>query len=159
MDATRRVFLTTAVTAAGAAATRNLAHPDDHEHDHSHEAAPLEDTLISTRLTERFGIRHPIVCAPMAYIAGGALAAAVSRGGGLGIVAGGFAGTISGEPDLETELIERNQRNLALDSSPGPWRMRQRCWRNRWNTRRPAFSSPLATLVRLHQRSAMPAPR
>ena len=53
--------------------------------------------MITTRLTERFGIRHPIVCAPMAFVAGGALAAAVSRAGGLGIVAGGFAGTMSGE--------------------------------------------------------------
>ncbi len=60
--------------------------------------------MISTRLTERFGIRHPIICAPMAYVTGGALAAAVSRAGGLGIVAGGYAGTVGGEPDLETEL-------------------------------------------------------
>jgi nitronate monooxygenase len=60
--------------------------------------------MISTRLTERLGIRHPIVCAPMAYVAGGALAAAVSRAGGLGIVAGGYAGALSGEPDLDAEL-------------------------------------------------------
>lgn len=42
--------------------------------------------MISTRLTERLGIRHPIVCAPMAFVTGGSLAAAVSRAGGLGIV-------------------------------------------------------------------------
>jgi nitronate monooxygenase len=29
--------------------------------------------MIRTRLTERFGIRHPIVCAPIAFITGGAL--------------------------------------------------------------------------------------
>jgi nitronate monooxygenase len=104
MDATRRAFLTTAVTAVGVAATRNLSHPVDQEHHHSHESVPSGDTMISTRLTERFGIRHPIVCAPMAYVAGGALADAVSRAGGLGIVAGGYAGTVSGEPDLEAEL-------------------------------------------------------
>ena len=40
----------------------------------------------------------------MALVAGGALAAAVSRAGGLGIVAGGYAGTHGGEPDLEAEL-------------------------------------------------------
>ena len=114
MDATRRVFLTTAVTAAGAAATHNLAHPDNHEHDNSHEAAASEGTIISTRLTERFGIRHPIVCAPMAYIAGGALAAAVSRAGGLGVVAGGFAGTMSGEPDLEAELIRAKSGKFGV---------------------------------------------
>ena len=63
-----------------------------------------EDMMISTRFTERFGIKHPIVCAPMAFVTGGALAAAVCRAGGLGIVGGGYAGTLGGEPDLETEL-------------------------------------------------------
>jgi NAD(P)H-dependent flavin oxidoreductase YrpB (nitropropane dioxygenase family) len=52
--------------------------------------------MISTRLTQRFGIRHPIICAPMAYVTGGALAAAVSRAGGLGIVGGAYAGTVGG---------------------------------------------------------------
>lgn len=60
--------------------------------------------MIRTRLTERFGIKHPILCAPMAYVTGGVLAAAVSRAGGLGIVGGGYAGTMAGEPDLDTEL-------------------------------------------------------
>jgi len=104
MDATRRGFLTTAVTAVGAAATHNLASPEDHEHDSRHELVPSEGGMISTRLTQSFGIRHPIVCAPMAYVAGGALAAAVSGAGALGIVAGGYAGTLGGEPDLEAEL-------------------------------------------------------
>lgn len=61
-------------------------------------------TIIRTRLTERFQIQHPILCAPMALITGGALAAAVSRAGGLGIVGGGYAGTLGGEPDLEVEF-------------------------------------------------------
>jgi nitronate monooxygenase len=104
MDATRRGFLTTAVTAVGAAAARDFSEPGNHEPARSHELAPLDDAMIRTRLTERFGIKHPIVCAPMAYITGGALAAAVSHAGGLGIVAGGYAGTIGGEPDLETEV-------------------------------------------------------
>jgi nitronate monooxygenase len=85
-------------------ATDNLAHADEHEHDHGHPTIPLEDTMITTRLTERFLIKHPIVCAPMALVTGGALAAAVSRAGGLGVVGGGYAGTVGGEPDLETEL-------------------------------------------------------
>jgi nitronate monooxygenase len=62
-----------------------------------------EDT-IRTRLTDRFGIKHPIICAPMALVTGGELAAAVSRAGGLGIVGGGYAGILGGEPDLETEI-------------------------------------------------------
>ncbi len=59
---------------------------------------------MRTRLTEEFGIRHPILCAPMALIAGGRLAAAVSDAGGLGILGGGYAGTLGGEPDLRQEL-------------------------------------------------------
>lgn len=59
---------------------------------------------MQTRLTEAFGIRHPIVCAPMALTTGGRLAAAVSSTGGLGIVGGGYAGTLGGEFDLIREL-------------------------------------------------------
>lgn len=46
--------------------------------------------MITTRLTDRLGIQHPIVSAPMALAAGGALAAAVSRAGGLGLIGGGY---------------------------------------------------------------------
>lgn len=60
--------------------------------------------MITTRLTQRFGIKHPIICAPMAYVTGGGLAAAVSRAGGLGIVGGSFSATVGGEPDLESQL-------------------------------------------------------
>src|ERR1700747_2598069 len=70
--------------------------------------------MIKTRLTERFGIQHPIICAPMAYVTGGALAAAVSRAGGLGIVGGGYAGTVGGEPDLEAELAEARLGKLGV---------------------------------------------
>jgi nitronate monooxygenase len=59
---------------------------------------------VRTRLTEEFGIRHPILCAPMALVAGGRLAAAVSDAGGLGILGGGYAGTLGGEPVLRQEL-------------------------------------------------------
>jgi nitronate monooxygenase len=59
---------------------------------------------MRTRLTEAFGIQHPIVCAPMAGIAGGRLAAAVSGAGGLGLVGGGFAGVLGGEATLKQEL-------------------------------------------------------
>jgi len=45
---------------------------------------------LSTRLTEKLGIRHPIISAPMAFAAGGALAGAVSDAGGLGLIGGGY---------------------------------------------------------------------
>src|SRR5713226_3766796 len=73
-----------------------------------------EDTTISTRLTERFRIKHPILCAPMALVTGGALAAAVSRAGGLGIVGGGYAGTLGGEPDLEAELARAKPAKFGV---------------------------------------------
>ena len=40
----------------------------------------------------------------MALVTGGRLAAAVSMAGGLGIVGGGYAGVLGGEPDLRQEL-------------------------------------------------------
>ncbi len=47
-------------------------------------------TALSNRLTDALGIGHPIISAPMAFVGGGALAAAVSRAGGLGLVGGAY---------------------------------------------------------------------
>ena len=44
---------------------------------------------LRTALTEMFGIDHPVVLAPMGGVAGGALAAAVSEGGGFGVIGAG----------------------------------------------------------------------
>jgi len=45
---------------------------------------------ISTELTARLGIRHPILLAPMATISGSRLVRAVSEAGGFGILGGGY---------------------------------------------------------------------
>jgi nitronate monooxygenase len=45
---------------------------------------------LKTRLTERLGIEHPILLAPMNVFTGGKLAAAVSNAGGLGLIGGGY---------------------------------------------------------------------
>jgi nitronate monooxygenase len=45
---------------------------------------------MRTRLTDAFDLTHPIVSAPMAFAAGGRLAAAVSHAGGLGLIGGGY---------------------------------------------------------------------
>jgi nitrile hydratase len=45
MESTRRDFLATAATAAGAAATGNLAHAQNEGHEHSHQAVPSDLTL------------------------------------------------------------------------------------------------------------------
>jgi nitronate monooxygenase len=61
----------------------------------------------------------------MALIAGGCLVAAVSDAGGLGILGGGYAGALGGEPDLEKELALMKGRKFgvgfiswALDRAP-----------------------------------------
>jgi nitronate monooxygenase len=46
--------------------------------------------MLRTRLTKQFGLDHPIILAPMGFVAGGRLAAAVSRAGGLGLLGGGY---------------------------------------------------------------------
>jgi nitronate monooxygenase len=64
---------------------------------------------FSTPFTRLFGVRHPIALAPMGGSAGGALAAAVSRGGGLGLLGAG-----SGDPDWlarEVPLVASNAGN------------------------------------------------
>ena len=43
-----------------------------------------------TKLTERLGIKHPIILAPMGSISGGALASAVTEAGGLGLIGLGY---------------------------------------------------------------------
>jgi nitronate monooxygenase len=46
---------------------------------------------LRTAFTELFSVMHPVALAPMGEVAGGALAAAVSNGGGLGLIGGGSA--------------------------------------------------------------------
>lgn len=46
--------------------------------------------MLKTRLTDRFSLEHPVILAPMAFAAGGLLASAISRAGGLGMIGGGY---------------------------------------------------------------------
>ncbi|MFD9905738.1 NAD(P)H-dependent flavin oxidoreductase [Streptomyces sp. NPDC059063] len=66
---------------------------------------------LSTELTELVGVRHPIVLAPMGGSAGGALAAAVSQAGGLGLVGGGYGERAWLEPELA----------IVADATRKPW--------------------------------------
>src|ERR1700735_3209251 len=50
------------------------------------EASPM---ALTTAFTAAMSVQHPVALAPMGGSAGGALAAAVSNGGGLGLVGGG----------------------------------------------------------------------
>jgi nitronate monooxygenase len=76
---------------------------------------------ITTRLTQRFGLEHPILSAPMAGAAGGRLAAAVCEAGGLGLIGGAH-----GQWDwLEAEFAEAGDMPVgcgfitwSLEASP-----------------------------------------
>jgi nitronate monooxygenase len=67
--------------------------------------------LTQTPFTTLLSIRHPIALAPMGGFAGGALAAAVSNAGGLGLVGGGR----SDRGWLEREL------GIVTGRTPRPW--------------------------------------
>ena len=64
---------------------------------------------LHTRLTDRLGIEHPILLAPMGSAAGGRLSAAVTAAGGLGLIGGGY-----GDADwLERELSEAGNARVG----------------------------------------------
>jgi nitronate monooxygenase len=67
--------------------------------------------VLSTRFTETLGIEHPIALAPMGGSAGGALAAAVSHGGGLGLVGAG---------DGRLDWLER-ELGIVTERTDKPW--------------------------------------
>ena len=62
---------------------------------------------MENRITAMLGIEHPIVQAPMGYIARAQLASAVSEAGGMGIIE-----TSSGQLDAVREEI-RKMRDLT----------------------------------------------
>ncbi|MFG1930451.1 NAD(P)H-dependent flavin oxidoreductase [Mycobacterium sp. NPDC048908] len=66
---------------------------------------------LRTALTTLFGIEHPVVLAPMGGVSGGALAGAVSDGGGLGLVG-------AGRGDLE--WLDR-ECGLTRAATSKPW--------------------------------------
>ena len=73
---------------------------------------------LRTAFTELFSLQHPIALAPMGGASGGALAAAVSNGGGLGLVGGARAdpGWVAGE------------MAIAAQSTSKPWGVGFQTW-------------------------------
>ncbi|MEO3889647.1 nitronate monooxygenase [Nonomuraea sp. B5E05] len=74
---------------------------------------------LSTAFTELFGVEHPIALAPMGGSAGGALTAAVSRGGGLGLLGSG-----NGAQDW----LARELAVLADERTGKPWGIGFQTW-------------------------------
>lgn len=99
--------------------------------------------MLETKLTKLLDLTAPIMSAPMAGVAGGALAAAVSQAGGLGLIGGGYgvrewlareldlAGeaqvgvglitwALARDPDLLSIVLERNPRAILPFGDIGP---------------------------------------
>jgi nitronate monooxygenase len=70
--------------------------------------------VISTPLTQLFGIRHPIVSAPMAGWSGGELAGAVGEAGGLGMIGVGSATPTDWIRDQARKARERGPFGIGL---------------------------------------------
>ena len=79
---------------------------------------------ISTSLTKRLGIEHPVILAPMGFVSGGALAAAVCAGGGFGII-GGVTQTRIG---WSVNSLWPVTALSVVASLPGCWRSGQLRW-------------------------------
>jgi nitronate monooxygenase len=75
---------------------------------------------LHTAFTKLFSLQHPIVLAPMGGASGGALAAAVANGGGLGLVGGGRQDP--GWLDHELEIVAAG--------TDKPWGVGFQCWSN-----------------------------
>jgi nitronate monooxygenase len=78
--------------------------------------------MLTTRLTRALSLRAPIVSAPMAFAAGGALAAAVTRAGGLGLIGGGYGDAAWLERQFAAAAGERVGVGFitwSLSKSPG----------------------------------------
>jgi nitronate monooxygenase len=73
---------------------------------------------LHTALTDLFSIQHPIALAPMGGSAGGALAAAVSEGGGLGLIGGGRQ---------DRDWLDRELAIIAA-STTKPWGIGFQSW-------------------------------
>jgi nitronate monooxygenase len=73
---------------------------------------------LTTAFTTLLSVDHPVVLAPMGGCAGGALAAAVSNGGGLGLVGGGRE---------ERQWLDRELAIVAT-STTKPWGVGFQSW-------------------------------
>jgi nitronate monooxygenase len=73
---------------------------------------------LSTQFTQLFGVRHPIALASMGGSAGGALAAAVSHGGGLGMLGAGNG---------DREWLDR-ELPIVASGTDQPWGVGFQTW-------------------------------
>src|SRR5262245_41795450 len=65
---------------------------------------------LTTKVTELFGIRYPVLLAPMGNSAGAALATAVTQAGGLGLIGGGYGD----RPWVEQQLAAADLSQVGI---------------------------------------------
>lgn len=100
---------------------------------------------LATRLTRRYGLALPVVLAPMALAAGGALAGACARGGALGLVGGGY-----GDLDWtrrEYTLATQQAGSGALGCGFITWKLDQDASALDWLLDQPADQLPRAVML------------
>ncbi len=100
---------------------------------------------LATRLTRRYGLALPVVLAPMALAAGGALAAACARGGALGLVGGGY-----GDLDWtrrEYTLARQLAGHAALGCGFITWKLDQDASALDWLLDQPVDQLPRAVML------------
>lgn len=78
--------------------------------------------MIHTGLTELFGLTHPVLSAPMAGVAGAALASTVSEAGGLGFIGGGYGDETALARELEGMDASRIGIGFITWNLPAPSR-------------------------------------
>jgi nitronate monooxygenase len=78
----------------------------------------MDGVTLRTPFTDMMGISHPIALAPMGGSAGGALAAAVSNGGGLGLVGGG----------REDRAWLKRELAIVTETTGKPWGIGFQSW-------------------------------
>ena len=79
---------------------------------------PATSAVTNTAWAQGLGLTAPIVCAPMGGAAGGRLAAAVSRAGGLGMIGMGSAGSAAA---LTRELTAFDEALAAAPPAAPPY--------------------------------------
>jgi nitronate monooxygenase len=104
-----------AIETTGNSHVRKADLPDRNRHWHSAQHSIKEKNrrrlpmALKTRLTECYGLKHPVLSAPMAFVAGGMLAGAVTRAGGLGVIGGGY-----GDADwLEAQFLAAGNASVG----------------------------------------------
>jgi enoyl-[acyl-carrier protein] reductase II len=67
---------------------------------------------MKTRITELFGIKHPVILSPMAFVARATLVIAVCKAGGLGLF---------GPPGLTVEEMRQQIREIKANVGGRPF--------------------------------------